>query len=858
MHKLFERLSMKSSKVFILDFISLSEKAKRGFDSGCFPTPVMAFTDIIRRVMKSSLSLKTSSADEVVVMLPSNLESHDHQFGEEISLMSYFGVRLVLSQKKSFIVENDFYTDLLKLTKIMSQKNDVYLFSSNPLALVVAEQANIVNVDSMEVLNSEKFAQENGLTISKVKDFFALTGLKSLQIPSLIGPNTAISLLNKHGTGLSLFSSISSETTPIRNLLKDSFQDYSLSREIVDPEVTRKDELVFNEFFEGSATKNLEKVRNFYERNRMSIWNNQFSDGHMTNPNYGSKTTFTLPVVDDFDLNDFENAYKSSTVVAVAMVKNKFYFSFREGESFELDISLGQKSDVIKSTVLSVLENEKIVKVSHDSKQLYAFARLNGVKLRSMKMDTAIASFMLDNTMKESSIYDVAERFLVKPTGYESSGKVLSLVRGEISDTIFRVAKKINIELSKNPILKKSYFSIENPLIETLANMEFVGVGASKTKFKEALIALNEKLNAITSHVYKIAMIDPNALGGINFLDTLSGLKKSTKDQDLIGQLNDFEEKHNSIISMISNINGYLNHVGDDGRIRSTFIQNRQKTGRLSCIDPNLHGIPAKSEEADIIRKAFGSEAGKYIVSMDYSQVELKILAHLSEDEMLISIIKSGVDLHTATAATVFDVPLEDVTSDMRRAAKAINFGLVYGISAYGLSNKINSTIDVAQEYINKYFGKFSGVKAYLEKTVKFAEKNGYVETLFGKRIQIENIQSSDKTLKSKAIRAAKNAPMQGSAAELIKFVMIKCSQYLENLNGDEMLLQVHDDLIFELGTHNLAAKVNDLKNIMENSVNLRVPLTVEPTIGKDLNTEFGISKINDLINSKEGLEVRV
>ena len=271
------------------------------------------------------------------------------------------------------------------------------------------------------------------------------------------------------------------------------------------------------------------------------------------------------------------------------------------------------------------------------------------------------------------------------------------------------------------------------------------------------------------------------------------------------------------------------------GRIHSTFQQAVTATGRLSSTDPNLQNIPIRTSEGRRVRQAFVSDPGYKLLAADYSQVELRIMAHLSRDRGLLSAFSSGEDIHRATASDVFNIPLEEVNLQQRRSAKAINFGLIYGMSAFGLARQLNVSLSDAQHYVDRYFQKYPGVKTYMEETQSLADEKGYVETIFGRRLYLPDIRAGNAIVRKAAQRAAINAPMQGSAADIIKRAMIDIDHWLalDELDA-RMLLQVHDELVFEVSEDDLDLLAEGVKFRMITAASLDVPLVVDIGVGNN------------------------
>lgn len=272
------------------------------------------------------------------------------------------------------------------------------------------------------------------------------------------------------------------------------------------------------------------------------------------------------------------------------------------------------------------------------------------------------------------------------------------------------------------------------------------------------------------------------------------------------------------------------------GRLHTSYHQAVAATGRLSSTDPNLQNIPIRTEEGRRVRQAFVAPEGYKIVAADYSQIELRIMAHLSSDEGLLNAFSQGLDIHKATAAEVFGVPLEEVSLDQRRSAKAINFGLIYGMSAFGLAKQLHISRNDAQKYMDLYFERYPGVLTYMEETRTKAKEQGYVETVFGRRLYLPEISARNGARRKGAERAAINAPMQGTAADIIKKAMLSVHDWIEQLNNDNirMVMQVHDELVFEIKEDYIQEYTDQIVKLMQNAVELKVPLLVEAGMGEN------------------------
>ena len=395
------------------------------------------------------------------------------------------------------------------------------------------------------------------------------------------------------------------------------------------------------------------------------------------------------------------------------------------------------------------------------------------------------------------------------------------------------------------------YDKLELPLASVLGKMESLGVKVDKAQLSDMGEELAAKLEKIESEIYSLAgqefnINSPKQLGVILFEKLgLPALKKTKTGYSTAADVLEKLEGQHEIISHIllyrqlgkllsTYIEGLLKEIHDDGKIHTRFQQALTTTGRLSSTNPNLQNIPVRLEEGRKIRKAFvPSEPDWVMVAADYSQIELRVLAHMSEDDRLVQAFKDDQDIHTATAADVFHVPLEEVTGDMRRAAKAVNFGIVYGISDYGLSQSLNIPRKEAAEFIDRYLKSFPGVQQYMTNIVSSAKKDGFVTTLMNRRRYLPDITSSNFNLRSFAERTAMNTPIQGSAADIIKKAMIDMDEALEREGLEaNMLLQVHDELIFEAPKDELAKLMELVPKVMESAMELNVPLKVDIASG--------------------------
>ncbi len=491
----------------------------------------------------------------------------------------------------------------------------------------------------------------------------------------------------------------------------------------------------------------------------------------------------------------------------------------------------------------------------------------HGIVLRGIVFDTMLASYVLDATATRHNMDDMAAHYLgVKTTTFEEIAgkgvKQLGFNQVEVEKAAHYAAEDADItqrlhdvlapQLAAEPTLESVFRDIELPLAPILQAMEHRGVLIDTAMLATQSRELGERMIALEKQVYELAgqefnLGSPKQLGHILFEKLgIPAPKKTATGQystaeDVLEQLDHPLPKllleHRSLSKLKSTYTDKLPELVDrkTGRVHTSYHQAVAATGRLSSSDPNLQNIPIRTDAGRKIRRAFVAPAGYHLMAADYSQIELRIMAHLSGDEGLLKAFSQGEDVHRATAAEVFGVPLNDVTSDQRRNAKAINFGLIYGMSAFGLAKQLGIGRGEAQGYVDLYFARYPGVKQYMENIRVQAAQNGYVETFFGRRLMVRDINAKNPALRQAAERAAINAPMQGTAADIIKRAMIAVEAALLRDNVDaRLIMQVHDELVLEVREGQTDVVKALLREQMEGAAQLSVPLLVEVGVGSN------------------------
>ena len=549
-------------------------------------------------------------------------------------------------------------------------------------------------------------------------------------------------------------------------------------------------------------------------------------------------------------------------------------FSTRAGEGAYLPVAHiypGAPAQLDRAAVLAklrpVLEDASKPKLAQNAKYDIHVLRQHGVQLRGLAHDSMLESFVLNSTASRHDMDSLAKNYLgYTPIAYsEVAGKGakqisfaevdLEVARdysAEDADITLRLHQALWPKLEAEPTLARVYREIELPLVQVLADMEAAGVLIDADELRRQSQDLGRRMLELQKRGFELAgrsfnFDSPKQLGALLFDELgLPALVKTpggapSTNEEALEAIADRHELPRLILDYrsLAKLRGtYTDKLPeaihpDSRRVHTSFHQTGAATGRLSSSDPNLQNIPIRTEDGRRIRRAFIAPPGSKLVACDYSQIELRIMAHLSEDPGLLSAFAGGQDVHRATAAEVFGVPLDEVGPDQRRAAKAINFGLMYGMSAFGLAKQLGIDRGEAQDYIALYFARYPGVQGYMERVRQQAREFGYVETVFGRRLYLNDIHARQQGLRAGAERAAVNAPMQGSAADIIKRAMLDLHAWLGTQDGRaRMVLQVHDELVFECREDFVDTLVTEAKRRMQAAAELRVPLTVEAGVG--------------------------
>lgn len=691
-----------------------------------------------------------------------------------------------------------------------------------------------------KIYTPDRIMEEYGVTPRQMIEVKALMGDTSDNISGVkgIGEKTALSLIKQEGDVKTLYEHLAdikltpSVHTKLENGHQDAIDSRFLAEICLEAPVDKATEFYKLGEVDTEKTKallaDLEMMR-LIDRLGLSGKAVESADSAVQE----SKLKLS-------DLPKFEVKPLDESVISVLGKDKTVYFIFADNK---LSILC---NDVIYTTednaIITAFMGTACKKITFEGKTAHKFAFSNGTHLENLTFCCDLAGYLLNS---QSSEYTAENLCLSYKCLYRSD-------MGEYADLSSLPALSENLKKQLEMTeMTKLFDDIEMPLCEVLASMEFYGVKADAEGIKAFGEDLKIKIDELTSQIYMYAgkefnIASTKQLGEVLFEDLGLPAKKKTKsgystNADVLESLMD---KH-PIVPLIveyrtltklnsTYVDGLLKLIHPDGRVHSVFKQTETRTGRISSTEPNMQNIPVRKEIGRNMRKFFVAEDGYTLLDADYSQIELRVLASVCGDKNMQEAFSEGRDIHTSTAAQVFDIPEDFVTPEMRSAAKAVNFGIIYGIGAFSLSKDIGVTVAEAKRYIKNYLDNFPKVSEFMDKTVDDGIKNGYVTTLFGRRRYIPELSASNKVLQAFGKRAAMNAPIQGAAADIIKIAMVRVYKKLREENLDaRLILQVHDELIIEAAEKDKDRAEKILKDEMENAVKLAVPMTVDVNSGK-------------------------
>ena len=703
----------------------------------------------------------------------------------------------------------------------------------------------------------------NGLKPIQIIDMKGLMGDSSDNIPGVagVGEKTAIKLLNQFDSVEGVYENIDKVSgKKLKEKLELSHEDALMSKELATINRHSPIEVTLSDTKLSDIKDNHEKIELFKKlefKQLLADIDNKASEFEQEQ----KQVSFDiLPTFEYVDFNHLDEAVIHFEIDGSNYLKDDILkFGFYDKERY-----IVVDADNIKDypELIKWLENENSKKVVYDAKKTFVIAHRLNINIQNIVFDAMLASYIIDPSRTIDDVYSVVtnyhQTYVKEDVSIYGKGKKRQVPNAEILNThIASITKSID---AVKPLMEKELEShqqmnllkdLELPLARILSKMEEIGIYTDVNDLQHMQQELQEKLELLVQRIHDAAgeefnINSPKQLGVVLFETLKLPVIKKTKTGystavDVLEQLqnehpiiNDILEYRQLAKLQSTYVEGLQKVISNDKRIHTRFNQTLAQTGRLSSVDPNLQNIPIRLEEGRKIRKAFKpSSEDSVILSADYSQIELRVLAHITQDDSLKEAFIHGQDIHTATARKVFGVEAEEVTDLMRRQAKAVNFGIVYGISDYGLSQSLNITRKEAKIFIDDYLASFPGVKQYMSDIVKDAKANGYVETLLHRRRYIPDITSRNFNLRGFAERTAMNTPIQGSAADIIKLAMVEFDKQVQHTSYKaKLLLQVHDELIFEVPKSEVEEFSLFVEDIMEHALDLDVPLKVDSNYG--------------------------
>lgn len=757
------------------------------------------------------------------------------------------------------------------------------------LAQIVTEQVHLIDTMKKVVYDEVGVKEKYGVKPTQIIDYLTLMGDSSDNIPGVpkVGPKTAVKWLHEYGSLDAIIENAEEIKGKVGENLREFIPQIPLSKDLV----TIRCELSLTPSVEelSLSEQNREELIEIYSELQFKKWLGEMgeelqvsSSDQIADYKEGSYQT----VLNETDFLSWLDRLKVSEGFAFDTETTSLDAQQAElvGLSFASDVGtaayvpvghsyMGAPEQLDRGWVLEklkpLLEDPELAKIGQNIKYDANVLRNYDILMQGMIFDTMLESYVLDSVSSRHDMGTLSETYLghtpVPFTEVAGKGKAqitfdqVDLEKAghyaaEDADVTLRLHHAMMPKLTQQPNLHRIFTELEMPLVPVLSNMETTGVLIDDAMLLQQSQSLAMSMQKIEATAYELAegefnLASPKQIQEILYERMeLPVLKKTPKGapstaEEVLQELAVEHElprlilEHRSLGKLKSTYTDKLPTMINSrtGRVHTSYHQAVAATGRLSSSEPNLQNIPIRSEEGRRIREAFIAPKGSKIVALDYSQIELRIMAHLSQDETLLDAFTNNLDIHRATAAEIFDTKLDQVSDEQRRHAKAVNFGLIYGMSAFGLAKQLNVERKKAQNYIDQYFAQYPGVKDYMESTRELAREYGYVETVFGRRLYLPDINARNGNVRQYAERTAINAPMQGTAADIIKKAMIEVHDWIGLDNTRiSMIMQVHDELVFEIEEKYLDEFTSVLKELMQNVVALKVPLIVDAGVGEN------------------------
>ena len=720
--------------------------------------------------------------------------------------------------------QNDYYSVIISsdkdLLQLITDNNEVKLLKSNDYIR----------------MNKETFIENYGFTPEKIVDLKGIMGDASDNIPGVkgIGEKGAMTLIQKYGTVEEIYKNIEEIKGRTREKLEDDKENAFFSKELA------------TIYKEVPIDKNIENIK------------------------YNGITPKLIPLLKEYEffslikklnIKEKQEEKKSYEVVeSINITKDTAIYIETNGNYHDnkiLGIAITNEEGnffIEQENIKNITLKEDITLYTYDLKKLYILFKYNNITIKNKIYDLMIESYILNYHIKEDISY------LMNICGYSSNSCEEMLKRKKKllkEDFIENMIKKSSFIFENKTKFYKEievqgyvslYENIDLPLTYVLIDMEYTGVNVDIEFLNKMKEEVYSKVKKLEEDIYTLAgnkdfnIMSPKQLGKVLFEDLSIPYPKRIKSDknystsvDILNKLTDYEIinkilEYRTLTKLYSNyIVGIIDYIKEDGKIHTIFTQTLTRTGRLSSTSPNLQNIPVREEYGRLIRKAFIPSKDSVIISSDYSQIELRVFAHMSKAQNLIEAFNNDMDIHTKTAMDIYHIPKEQVTKNERRNAKAVNFGILYGISSFGLSEDLGINVKEAKNFIDNYLETFPGIKDYMNNLIAKAHENGYVKTMFGRKRVIDEIKSANYMVKTSGERMALNTPIQGTSADILKIAMIEIHKELEKRNlKTKMIIQVHDELLFDCPKEEQEEVEKLIKDKMENAYKLLVPLKVD------------------------------
>jgi len=810
-------------------------------------------------------SKRKEPPDELLLQIPVIKEYLNLRKIDTVELLGYEGDDIIYFYQKKFSEEN----------------NEVIIFTADKdMFQLVDKNTSIFHPKLKKKLRRDDIKEYYGLYPEQIVDYLSLTGDASDNIPGAkgIGEKTAKKLIYEYGSLKSIFEKLEDIEPKYKKKLEASKADIELSKELIELNTEKPEEFDFNYSIYKNIVSN--ELALFYKRYSFRSLLNKIDSVLQTQ---GNKNIVKYNIVRSleqirnlkeeiekkgyfaFDIETTGLAFYRSEIVGISISfeDSGYYIPFKYSKNENIDTSVNVQ--LIKDELIDIFQNPEIKKNGFNVKFDILFLKNLGIVAKGIVDDPMIASGLLFPNRRSHKLKELSFEYLnISQSTFDDivgDGKEKSRIEDipvdvvgkyciDDSNTSLKLANYFKPLLEKNGI-NKLYSSIEIPLLSVLVDMEYYGIKVDTLNLKKYSEILEEKLKKVELLIieqagYEFNINSPKQLGELLFEKMKLPISKKTRKTKAystdIEVLTEFKEvpivdniiKYRGWKKLYSTyLIGIKERLDGTGKIHTSFNQSITATGRLSSSNPNLQNIPVFESDDINIRKLFVSDENKKLLAVDYSQIELRVLAHFSKDEGLIDAFNRGLDIHTQTANLVFGGNLFMDKKLKRKRAKIINFSIIYGSGPYSLSKELDVSFKEAKEFIDTYFDKYSGVREFIDETIAFAETNGFVKTMFGRYRELPELKSDTQNIRENGKRMAVNTIIQGTAAEIIKIAMINIYNKIKQTDN-KMLLSVHDEIIFEYPLNEEKKIIKIVSNEMKNAVKLRVPLEVSVKTGKN------------------------